>query len=89
MRSSKKDWSAYLVFGSAAAGFLFLVTFVRLPHWLGHGKLADALMTAFLYLFVFGGGWVGYRIHLHFVASAQRERARLADLTSPANNRIP
>jgi hypothetical protein len=56
-----KNRESGYVFGGAGAGFLFVVLFVRPPYWLT-GRLGDAFITLAAMAFVFGGGYLGFRL---------------------------
>ena len=54
----KQKHPGWFVYGGAAAGFLFVVFFVRAPWWFPGGN-SDAFLGLMAMTFTFGGGWAG------------------------------
>jgi hypothetical protein len=63
---TKLHWDLGFCLGGATLGLVFMILFVRMPHWVGDGPLAGFVVAIYLAVFVIGGGYLGYRLYKRY-----------------------
>jgi hypothetical protein len=72
MLKPKPDWGYICFVGGIIAAIAFVALFVRMPSWVGHGRLAAFLYTVFVAVFAAAGARSGLWIYERTAAPPER-----------------
>ncbi len=62
----KPDWPMWFIYSGCALGLAFILFFVRMPRWVGDGRLAGVVGLVYFAVFALGGGYLGYRFYQRY-----------------------